>query len=82
MIAHVAQRISYTIFKNMCDKSDVRVFEVEARSEAILAKQLSGVKLTKEDPKKEYPWAYTKSASQEDHRHIYHPFMKIKSLND
>jgi hypothetical protein len=82
VIAHVAQGISFTIFKNMCFTSDVHVSEVEARSEAILAKQLNRVKLTKENPKKEYPRAYTKGASQEDHRHIYHPFMKIKSLND
>lgn len=82
MIAHVAQGISFTILKNMCDTSDVHVLEVEARSEAILAKQLSEVKLTKEDQKKEYPRAYTKGASQENRQHIYHPFMKIKSLND
>jgi hypothetical protein len=40
------------------------------------------VQIMKEDPKKEYPRAYTKGASQNDHWHIYHPFMKIESLND
>ncbi len=52
MIAHIVQGISFTIFKNMCETSDVHVLEVEAMSVAILAKQLSGVKLMKEDPKK------------------------------
>jgi hypothetical protein len=55
MIAHVAQGINFTVFKNMCDTSDVHVLEVEAMNEAILAKQLGGVKLMKGDPKKEYP---------------------------
>jgi hypothetical protein len=49
--AHVVQGISFTIFKNMCDTSDVHVLEVEAMSDAILAKQLGGVQIMKEDPK-------------------------------
>jgi hypothetical protein len=51
----------------MCDTSDVHVSEVEAMSDTILAKQLGGVKLMKEDPKKEYSQVYTKGASQDDH---------------
>ncbi len=69
-IAHIAQEISFTIFKNMCDTSDVHVLEVEAMSDTILAKQLGGVKLMKEDPKKEYSQVYTKGASQDEHWHI------------
>lgn len=80
MIAHVVQEISFTIFKYICHTSDVHVLEVEAMSGAILAKQLGGVKLMKEDPKKEYPRAYTKGASQEDHRHIHHPLYENKKL--
>jgi hypothetical protein len=45
MIAHVAQGINFTIFKNMCDTSDAHVLEVETMSLTILAKQLGGVKL-------------------------------------
>jgi hypothetical protein len=67
MVAHVVQGISFTVFKNMCDTSDVHVLKVEAMNEAILAKQLGGVQIMKEDPKKEYPRAYTKGASQNDH---------------